>query len=116
MKKFVLALSFALALTACASIHNPITTPTLASVESSYGVALSLAVGYRDACAERKIPPSCRPIVVALQTYGAKAQSAVIAARNFVKNNPTISATSALLAAKAAIDDFSAAEATYGVK
>jgi len=115
MKKIILAVVLSLSLTACASIKNPFDKPTLAAVESGYGAALSLAVGYRDACAKRQIPPSCRPIVAELQFYGRKAQAAVVSARNFARNNPTLDITSALLAAKAAVDDFKAVETKHGV-
>lgn len=106
MKKVLLALVLSFALTACASIPNPFTAPTLAAVESSYGAALALAVNYRDACAQRLIPASCRTVVPVMQSYGARAQSAVLVARNFVKNNPTLDATSILSTAQDAIEMF----------
>ena len=115
MKKILAVVALSLFITACASIPNPVSKPTLASVESSYGAALSIAVGYRDACAKRQIPPSCRPIVFQLQAYGRKAQAAIVSARNFVKNNPTLDVTSALLAAKTAVDDFKAVQTRNGV-
>ena len=111
---FLLALGL-MGCTTVASINNPISTPTLAAVESSYGAALSVAVGYRDACAQRLIPSSCRPIVAQLQTYGRQAQGAVVAARNFVRNNPTIDPVSAVLAAQAAVSDFKEAQTRLGV-
>lgn len=106
MLRRLLPIFFALALTACASIPNPFTAPTLAAVESSYGAALAVAVNYRDACAQRLIPSSCRTVVPVVQVYGARAQSAVLVARNFVKNNPTLDATSILSTAQDAIEMF----------
>lgn len=103
MKKLIVAVVLALALTACASVKNPFDTPKLATVEASYGAALSLAVGYRDACAQRLIPPDCRPIVKQIQAYGLRAQNAVVYARSFVRNNPTIDATDAIRVAQDAV-------------
>ena len=111
-----LALAFVTALAACASIPNPFTKPTLAAVEASYGAALSVAVGYRDACAKRLIPPDCRTIVPKVQSYGAQAQSAVLVARRFVKNNPTIDATAVLTTAQDAVNALKANTPTTGVK
>lgn len=90
-------------LAACASIPNPFNKPTLAAVEASYGAALSLAVGYRDACALRRIPPDCRLIVPRVQKYGAVAQAEMLVARRFVKDNPTIDATTVLITAQDAV-------------
>lgn len=112
-----------LALAGCGSIpnpfkdfSNPLTRTTLVEVENAYGAALSVAVGYRNACADRLIPPSCRPIVKKIQSAGAKAQGAVVAARKFVKNYPMLDATQAIGAAKAAVDDFKAEQTRLGVK
>ena len=122
MKRIIPVLLLAFVLAGCASLPNPFTavsnpfdTPTLAKVETAYGAALSIAVGYRRACAERSIPPSCRPIVKQLQAQGARAQAAVVAARKFVKNYPQISAASAIGAAKAAVEDFKAEQTGLGV-
>jgi len=116
MKRFLVAISLALALTACASISNPIKPNNLAQVESAYGAALSIAVGYRDACANRLIPPSCRPIVKQVQAYGAKAQAAVIYARSFVRNNPTLDASNAIAIAQDAVAVLQTYETNAGVK
>lgn len=106
MKKVLLALVLSFALTACGTISNPFTAPTLAAVEESYGVALALSVSYHDDCAKRLIPPSCRTVVPVMQAYGARAQAAVLMARSFVKNNPTLDATSILTLATDAISKF----------
>lgn len=116
MKKIVLSIVLALALTACASIKNPFTPTTLAQVETAYGAALSVAVGYRDACAQRLIPPDCRPIVKQIQMYGQKAQVAVVYARNFVRNNPTLDASTAIRVAQDAVNVLTVYETTSGVK
>ena len=116
MKRFIAVIVFALALTACASINNPLSPTTMAQVETAYGAALSVAVGYRDACAQRLIPPACRPIVKQIQVYGQKAQAAVLYARSFVKNNPTVDASTAIRVAQDAVAVLTTYETTSGVK
>ena len=114
----LLVICFALALAGCASlsIKNPFTTTTLGDVEAAYGTALSIAVGYRDACAQRLIPPSCRTIVPQVQRYGVQAQNAIVYARSFVRNNPTLDPTTAVKIASDAVSAFSSFEAQAGVK
>lgn len=109
-------LLLALGLSACATFQNPVNQSQLTTVEAAYGTALSIAVAYRDACAQRIIPSSCRPIVVQMQNFAAKAQGAIVAARTFVSNNPTLSAVTVLTAAQQAVGDFQAVQAQYGVK
>ncbi|MFA5897681.1 MAG: hypothetical protein WC829_01080 [Hyphomicrobium sp.] len=123
MKRLIPVFLLALALAGCAnlpnpfaSFSNPLTTPTLAAVESTYGAALSVAVGYRDACAARTIPVSCRTVVPIVQAYGKRAQGAIVAARGFVKNNPKLDATSLLIAAQTAVTDFKDVQNKLGVK
>lgn len=111
-----IAILFTLALSACATIQNPIGITDLASVESAYGVALSVAVGYHDSCAKKLIPRSCRAIVVKLQAADRVAQAALVRARSFVKNNPTLGAGSVIQIAKDAVDDFILLENMYGIR
>ena len=75
-----------------ASFTNPVSKDTLAKVESAYGAALSVAVGYRNACANKALPPSCRTIVVQIQNADKYAHAQILVARAFVKNNPTVDA------------------------
>lgn len=121
MKKLaVIVLAFTLA--SCATVRNPVTQTDLATVEAGYGVALSLAVAYRhlplcrtgttaslsNVCARRSV-------VVKLQQADRSVQTALSGARNFIKNNPTLSAGTFISAAQAALASFQAIEATYGV-
>jgi hypothetical protein len=99
-----------------ASIPNPLSQTTLADVEIGYGAALALAVNYRDACAAREIPPSCRPVVRKLQTYGALTQTGILQARAFVKNNPTDDAAVIVNQAAQALATFVALERSNGIK
>lgn len=115
MKRLILSIVLTLALTACAAIKNPVDTPKLATVEASYGAALSIAVGYRDACAKRLIPPDCRPIVKQIQAYGIRAQNAIVYARSFVRKNPTLDATVAIRVAQDAVTALKDYQAKAGV-
>ena len=116
MKRILISLVLALTLTACAAIKNPFDKPKLVTVEASYGAVLSLAVGYRDACAKRLIPPDCRPIVKQMQAYGLRAQNAIVYARTFSKNNPTLDATDAILVARDAVTVLKDYQSKVGVK
>lgn len=116
MKK--LAVVLVLFLGACATIQNPVTANELAAVESAYGVTLSVAVAYRNACARKAsyVYPSCRSIVPRLQAAGRSAQTAVVAARKFVRENPTIDASSLISVARLAVDQFKTIADTNGVR
>lgn len=115
MKKLGVLL-IALLLSACATIHNPITQNRLAALESAYGVVLSAAVAYRNSCARGALPRSCRAITVELQKAGAVAQQRVVSLRRFVRENPTLDAGSLLQAAESAVDAFQQVSAVYGVR
>lgn len=109
------------------SLTAPIAVPagpeSLATVESTYGAVLAAAVNYRrlGLCRSGQTESMAnvcarRDVVVALQNADRKAHAAVVAARNFVRNNPTISAVGAVGAAMQAVTDFQTVAATYGVK
>ena len=123
MRKVFLAVTLAFSLAACATISNPVGTTQLAQIESAYGVALSVAVAYRNLplCRTGTTPSvqnicAKRSVIVRLQAADRNAQGALVAARRFVRNNPTISAASAIGAAQAAVADFQATEAQYGLR
>lgn len=99
------------------SIANPVSNKTLAEVEAGYGVALSAAVSYRQLCAQKVIArANCAPVVAKLQKGSIKVQGAVVAARNFVKQHPTLDATQVIGAAQQALSDFQVVQAANGVK
>lgn len=114
MKRFAVPILLALAVAGCASIVNPINTTRLGQIESSYGVALSVAVAYRDLCAKRLISPDCRTVVPKVQAADRAAQASLATAREFVKNNPTLNAFSVLEAAQAAVDGLKAVTPRIG--
>lgn len=102
------ALVFALALfvSGCAAhIPNPITGSRLDIVNASWGATLAIAVNYRDACAERLIPPSCRTIVPRLQRAAMPVQAQVDKA-NQASTRSTVNAAELVSYASDAINDF----------
>lgn len=109
------ALFLAVAVSACTTIQNPVTRSRLDAVEASYGAALALANAYRDSCAQRLIPPSCRPIVVKIQKAAVPVQSAMVKARAFAAN-PTITNVDLIQAASDAVNDFKVLQMELGVK
>lgn len=121
MRKF-LPLLFALVLTGCvgfnpfASFTNPVSSQTLAKAEEGYGVALSAAVAYRNSCAQRLIPPSCRPIVKQIQLAENYAHGQLLVARNFVNANPTVDATVIIATAQQAVQAFQSVASANGVR
>lgn len=110
MKKILLALVLSISLSGCAALaqfRNPVDITTLAQIESSYALALTGAVAYHDAC-EKKIivRTTCAPVVAKLQAADKKVQIALINARKFIKENPTVSAISVIELVKNAVTAF----------
>lgn len=110
----------AISLSGCAgmrpmiSIQNPISDNTLASLEASYGLALTAAVAYRNRprCTRTRLESlsylcARRSIVVRLQHADQVAEIALGRAASFIANNPTLDASSLIQAASAAIGAFS---------
>lgn len=102
-----------LALAGCASFKNPITLTTQYDIEAGYLTAENIAVAYRNLplCKTGTTPSltnvcARRSVIVKIQQTAAKAQAAVLALRNFTKNNPTLSPLGAISAAQAALADF----------
>lgn len=101
---------------------NPVGRNQLAAIESSYGLALTLAVNYRrlglcPKASAGNLNGICarRDVVLKLQAADRKVRVAILAARKFVKNNPTISPASAIAAVQTAVNDFRDTLAQNGV-
>lgn len=95
------------------TITNPVGQNELAAVEGAYGVALTAAVSYRRFCYSaplaqlpQQVCGNRRAVIRRLQDLDNRAYAAIAAARNFVRNNPTISAVSLIGAARTAVTDF----------
>jgi len=106
-----------------ATVQNPVGRKELAVVENAYGLALVAAVNYRrlGICKTGTVesfgnPCARRDVVLQLQAADRKARSALIPARRFVRNNPTLNAFSAIAAAQAAVADFQTVLSTNGVR
>lgn len=111
MKRFAVAL-FALSLGGCATIEklaqgipNPVSADRVVLIKSGYGVALSAAVAYRDSCAQRLIPPSCRTIVPQIVLANRKVEVALARLESLRKLGPTIDLTEAIGALSDAVND-----------
>lgn len=106
--KWIMVTAFLLVSACTTSVQNLVSNETLANVEATYGAVLAVAVNYRRACVARKatIYPGCRAIVVQMQSVGKIAQSSVLTARAFVRDNPTIDAGVVISAAVSAVTQF----------
>lgn len=132
MKRIAILFAVALSLGGCApgtklgdafevvtrTIQNPIGATDAIRIELAYGAAVTLAAEYRKFCWARTYKalmadPVAKPICAkrrsvarfsSIQRKNAKA--ALIAAQNFVRDNPTLNAATALGAAWQAVTDF----------
>lgn len=134
MKRFISALILCVALAGCQSgdvakftravtttINNPIGDVDIYRVDNTYAASLELFAEYRRYCwsapyktlmadpVASKVCGSRRPVVRALWGAQAKAKAAIITAKKFVANNPTLNAASAIGAAWQAVTDFQSA-------
>lgn len=116
MNRILFSVVVALTLTACATIKNPISKAQLDPVEASLGTGYTLLAEYRDLCAARQIPVTCRTRVPKLQLAATQAQGALIKARDLVDNHPEIDASTAISLATSAVSGFRSLLITYGVK
>lgn len=116
-----LVFTLALGVTGCAglpppfnSFANPLNVSTVSTVNASWGGALALAANYRDACANRLIPPSCRPIVVKMQQYAIAPQAAVKAVNKATVGGST-NVVALAQAASDAVNDYKTLQMQYGI-
>lgn len=103
---------------ATTTIANPVGTTDIYRVKNAYAAALELAVEYRRYCwskpyaalmADPVSKPVCekrRAVVRFAQVAQRNASGAVVAAENFVANNPTLNASTVVGAAWQAVTDF----------
>lgn len=132
MKRIIVAAILSLALSGCAGIEkagqlvttvtativNPVGPIDIYRVKNAYAGALELAVSYRAYCwskpyaalmADPVSRPICerrRAVIRAAQQYRVQARAAIVSAENFIRNNPTLNAASAVSAAWQAVTDF----------
>lgn len=117
MKRIILATVIALSVAGCAQkIPNPLGKSALDKIEAGYGASYVLLEGWRDQCAARQIPLSCRIQVPKAQEVARQAQATLIDARDLVDNHPEIDATTAIVKSRNLVARFKAILAQYGVK
>lgn len=132
--RFAVALMLVIALGGCATpfgqkaggiisaitttVNNPVGSVDIYRVDNAYAAALQLAADYRGYCwskpyaalmADPVLQPICgkrRAVVRAFQKAQVNAKAAIVSAKNFVANNPTLNAASAVSAAWQAVTDF----------
>lgn len=102
------------------TIQNPVSSVNVYQVKNTYAATLQLVVDWRAYCwskpyaalmADPIAKPVCqnrRAILRGVQTYHPKAAAAIRVADDFVRNNPTLDATSAISAAFTAVQNFKA--------
>lgn len=100
------------------TINNPVGDTNLNQVKNGYAVALQLTIDYRKYCwqapyvtlmADPVAGPVCknrRAVVRAAQNAKARAKAAIVAAQNFIADNPTLNAATAIGAAMKAVTDY----------
>lgn len=100
------------------TISNPVAPVNIYQAKTVYASTLELANGYRDYCYSKPFKvlmadpisnPVCkhrRSTVRSMQAADDKAAAAIQTADDFVKNNPTLDATSAIRGALAAVTEF----------
>jgi hypothetical protein len=136
MKRFLILCAVALTLGGCASlgsigehvlnlpagaltttIKNPVAPVNIYQAKVVYASTLEIANGYREYCYSKpyaalmadpagRVCQKRRAIVTAMQAADDKAFAALKTADTFVKNNPTLDASSAIHAAIAAVTNF----------
>ena len=112
MKKLLLVMMLGMSLGGCATVDkfisgipNPLTSPTLASIESVYGSAATLAVQYKSACAKGVIAGSCKATVARLQKADNYAYAEILVVRKAAKDS-TVNLGTALLVSNDAVNAF----------
>jgi len=104
-------------------VANPVGNDTLAGIISSYGVTQTAAIAYMNLPRCTKTNNfsatnicSKRSVKVVIQAADENASSAINAAVEFTRANPTLDATAVLTAASNAVDTFNKLAIQYGVK
>ena len=108
MKRILAVALLAIGLGGCASFGtftNPVTTDRVVLIKQGYGVALAAAVAYRDSCAKRLIPPSCRTVVPQIVAANRKVEVALARLEAIRRLGPNVSTVEAINALSDAVND-----------
>jgi hypothetical protein len=106
MRKVFLALTLALSLAGCATIHaietavqlgtatvaNPVTPERLNQAENALILVFTGLKTWKTSCQHGVIPPSCREQIAAVQVYTRQLPPILTKLRAFVRNNDQINA------------------------
>lgn len=109
-KRFLVVSVLSLSLAGCwnpfQTTTNPLSVSNLYESELVFDGSLKTFNELKDLCAKRVLPSSCRTYVVKGQGIIKNAYATDIAARNFIKNNPTLDATNIVQAFTNVVSDF----------
>lgn len=111
-----LALALTLFVAACGTIPNPVTKDRLTTIKEGYGIVLTGAVAYRDACAKRLIASTCRIYVPRLVRADEGVKLAFRRLNDLVALGNTLSYPQAIDAVSDAVNDFKLIASEAGVK
>lgn len=112
--RIIFAALLALSLTACATFTNPINRARLDTLDATWGAALAVFNGYKDACAKRLIPSSCRTNVITAQKVVPVVQAKVNSARSFALKS-SLSTFDLVAVAEGAVADFKQLQTRLGM-
>lgn len=122
MKYKILVLIGLLFITACTRLQNPVTNDRLAAIESTYGIALSAAVAYRNIrlCKKGEVATltnvcSYRDIIIKMQIADTKAQDAIANAKRYIAEHPFLDTFDILSLAQRAVSEFQGIQTAYGI-
>lgn len=113
MRKLIIITALAIGLGGCPQgtgifqqVPNPVSKQTLYEAETVFDASLKTFNKLKSLCATRVLPPACRTYVIQGQGLIVKIYAADKAARDFVKNNPTLDATNVVQAVTGLVSTF----------
>lgn len=112
MKNILAALVIGLAVAGCTVVNpfqsttNPVTATNLYEGELAFDASLKTFNTLKGLCNQRVLPPVCRTYVKQGQKIIIQVYAADKAARNFVRDNPTLDATSVVGAFTGLVSSF----------
>lgn len=127
MRKVVIALTFALALSGCANlgplanfvtngVGNPVTPEMVYRTEQTMIIAVSGLNAYKQACIAKSIAQTCRATIAKLQTYTRPAAQAIKDLRAAVRANDQVTAIASYNLVIKLMDDFKSTAVAAGVQ
>ncbi len=113
MKKIIAILALTLTIAGCAELQkaltprpNPLTATNLYEAELVFDGSVKTFNALKGLCARRALPPACRTYVNKGIVIIANADAADKTAQKFVKDNPTVDATTVIQAFTGLANDF----------